>query len=244
MATSDKSRVTVELYDLTITERKDDRFGRVVTNNSLGIIDLVKKAVAHRTDLNPTTLQASFDILKEEALDSISSGASVNFGLAYFSIGVNGIFIGDNAKWDSSINSLSVRATPTAELREAVKTAPVDVRGMAEVGTVINSLTDVSSGEVNSRLTPGGGVNLVGSKIKIAGDKEGVGISLINQTTKEATLIPVKSILTNDPSKVTFIVPATLTTGDYKISISTQFSTTNVLLNDPRTFIFDYLLNV
>jgi hypothetical protein len=49
---------------------------------------------------------------------------------------------------------------------------------MAASGTYVNTLTDVASGEVNSRLTPGGGVNLTGVKIKIAGDAPGVGIHL------------------------------------------------------------------
>ncbi|MDP4271782.1 MAG: hypothetical protein Q8909_16925 [Bacteroidota bacterium] len=35
MATTDNNSVIVELYDLSITERKDDRFGRVVTTKSL-----------------------------------------------------------------------------------------------------------------------------------------------------------------------------------------------------------------
>ncbi len=35
MPTTEKSSVIVELYDLAITERKDDRFGRVVITRSL-----------------------------------------------------------------------------------------------------------------------------------------------------------------------------------------------------------------
>jgi hypothetical protein len=41
MATTQKSKVMVELYDLTITERKDDRFGRVVTSKSLNENDRI-----------------------------------------------------------------------------------------------------------------------------------------------------------------------------------------------------------
>ncbi len=61
MATTEKNNVMVELYDLSITERKDDRFGRVVTTKSLNEDDLIKIAVARRTDLNASTLKASID---------------------------------------------------------------------------------------------------------------------------------------------------------------------------------------
>ncbi|WP_243347595.1 DUF4469 domain-containing protein [Parabacteroides sp. FAFU027] len=244
MATTDNNSVIVELYDLSITERKDDRFGRVVTTKSLTENDLINIAVARRTDLNPVTLKASMEILKEIAKEQIANGASVSFGLGYFSLLVNGVFIGDNAKWDDTKHSLSVRVSPTADLRSATNSATVDVRGMAETGTVINSLFDVTSKEVNSRLTPSSGVQLAGSKIKIAGDNPANGISLINQVTHEVIAIPSSALLLNDPSKIIFIVPQTLPQGDYKLSLTTQFSNSVQTLKEPRTYLFDYLLNV
>lgn len=40
MATTEKNKIMVELHDLLITERKDDRFGRVVTGKSFNEDDL------------------------------------------------------------------------------------------------------------------------------------------------------------------------------------------------------------
>ena len=244
MATTGKNSLIVELYDLTITERKDDRFGRVVTTKSINEDDLINTAVSRRTDLNPATLRSSMEILKEIAIEEIANGASVSFGLGYYNVAVNGVFIGDNAKWESSKHSLSVRVTPSAQLRNAVNAATVDVRGMAGIGTIVNSVTDIASGEVNTRLTNGGAVNLTGSKIKIAGDNPANGISLTNQANNVVTVIAVNAIAINDPSKITFIVPADLAPGDYKLSITTQFSSQSTLLKDPRTSIFDYILTV
>jgi len=115
---------------------------------------------------------------------------------------------------------------------------------MAGIGTIVNSVTDIASGEVNTRLTPGGAVNLTGSKIKIAGDNPANGISLTNQANNVVTVIAVNSIAVNDPSKITFIVPADLAPGDYKLSITTQFSTPSQGLKDPRSYMFDYILTV
>jgi hypothetical protein len=244
MAANDKSSVIVELYDLTLTERKDDRFGRVVTTKTYTEDDLVALAVSRRTDLNATTLKASINILSELGAEQLANGASVRFGLGFFSLTVNGVFIGDNAKWDASQHSLSVNAVPTADVRNKVRATVVDVRGMAASGLAVNSVTDVASGQVNSTLTPGGGINITGSRIKIDGDNPTVGISLINQETNEVVPIPRTSLLTNSPSKISAIVPAGLANGDYKVSICTQFGTSSVALKEPRTFIFDYILNV
>jgi len=244
MATTEKNSVMVELYDLSITEQKDDRFGRVITSKSLSEEDLVNIAVTRRTDLNATTLKAAMEILKEIAIEQIANGASVNFGLGYFSLGVNGVFIGDSARWDSSKHKLSVHVTPTSNLRQAINSCTAVVRGMATTGLAINSITDMGSGEVNSRLTPGGGVNLTGSKIKIEGDAAGVGIKLINQDTQEETPIPKQSILVNDPSKITFIVPESLANGDYLLVLTTQFGNSGSLLKEPRSCTSEYMLKV
>lgn len=244
MATNEKSSVIVELQDLVLTERKDDRFGRVVTTRSLNEDDLVKIAVSRRTDLSATTLKASLEILKQLAIEQIANGASVRFGLGYFNLGVNGVFIGDNARWDPNIHSLNVNVTPVAELRNSVRATSVEVRGLSASGLAINSLIDVASGEENKRLTPGGGVNLTGNKIRINGDAVGVGIALINQATNESIAIPLNALLINEPSRISFVVPASLPAGDYKLSLTTQFSAAQTTLKDARTFLFDYILNV
>jgi len=236
--------VVVELYDLAITTRKDDRFGRIVLKKSLTEDDLIDIAVTRRTDLNPSTLRACMKILRDVAMEEVVNGSSVQFGLSFYQLGVEGVFIGDNAQWDSSQHSLSINSVPVADLRSAAKAVSVNVRGMASSGTFINKVTDVSSNLVNSRLTPGGGVNVTGTRIRIAGEADGVGLSLINQSTKAVVSIPMSAILTNDPSKLTFVVPATLPAGDYKLSIGTQYSNSSTLLKEARIFVFDYVLNV
>ena len=241
---NEKNSVIVELYDLTITDRKDDRFGRVVTTKSLKEDDLIRLAVSRRTDLNASTLRASLDILKEVAVEEIANGASVYFGLGYFSLLVNGVFVGDHAKWDPAQHSLHVKATASADLRNTVKGIHVNVLGMAQSGLVINLVTDVASGEENTRLTPGGGVNLAGARIRIVGDSPDNGLRLTEQNSGAVTTIEPTAILVNEPSKVSFIVPADLPAGDYKLSLTTQYSHSSVLLKDPRTYVFDYVLTV
>ena len=234
-------KIIVELYELLITGRKDDRIGRVVSIGSLKIDDLIRAAVARRTDLNPVTLKAAYEILKDMAIEELCNGKQVEFGLTHYKLLVNGIFIGDHAAWNSGDHKLLLQATSTAEVRNALKNIQVEVRGMAQSGTYINMLTDVATGEINSRITPGGGINITGVKIKVAGSSPAVGIFLTEIHSGEVTTIPFTSILINDPSKITCIVPLDLPAGDYKLSIVTQVSN-NTMLKEPRTCIFDAIL--
>jgi hypothetical protein len=235
-------KIFVELYELLFTARKDDRSGRVVSTGSLKIDDLIAIAINRRSDINAVTMKASYEILREVALEEVRNAKRVEFGLTHNGLGVDGVFIGDHPTWDKDKHSLTLIATAAADVRQALKNIEVEVLGMASSGIFINSLTDVVSGEINARLTPGGGVKLSGSKIKVVGEVEGVGIHLTEISSEEVFTIPTTSIIDNEPSKITFIVPADLPAGDYKLSITTQFSHTASLLKEPRTYVFDYVL--
>jgi hypothetical protein len=235
-------KVLIELYELVISQRKDDRIGRVVSTGSLKIDDLIEIAKLRRSDISPQLMRAVYDILREVALEEICNSKQVEFGLTYNRLGVSGIFIGDHPSWDSKVNSLSLVSIATAEVREALANSiEVEILGMAQSGTFINTLTDVASGEINARITPGGGVNLSGVRIKIAGEASGVGLHLTEINTETVTDIPSASVLINEPSRITFIVPADLPAGDYRLSLITQFAR-NVPLKEPRMYVFDYIL--
>ncbi len=98
-------------------------------------------------------------------------------------------------------------------------------------------VTDITSGEINAILTPGDGVNVTGSKIKIAGGHPGNGLYLMPQA-EEGNEIPVPktSILNNGPSKIVFIMPAHLPAGEYKLKIITRFTTGAVMFKGLRTY--------
>jgi hypothetical protein len=239
---AEKNTVFVELYDLKLSDRADDRMGRVVTDKSLTEDDLVQLAVKRGTDINPETLRASIKIIKEIAITEIANGASVQLGLGYFALDVRGAFIGDHAKWNPKVNSLHIRTTASAELRTAIHDTHVEVLGMASSGTIINSVTDVSTGEVNKCLTIGGGANIVGVKIKIAGPSPLNGIKLVDNKGI-AFGVPAKNILVNDPKKITFIV-STVPKGDYNLRLTTQYSSSSSFLKDPRVYLFEHVLEV
>ncbi|SFE62983.1 DUF4469 domain-containing protein [Thermophagus xiamenensis] len=238
-----KNRVIVELYDLAITGRKDDRFGRVVVTRRLNETDLARIAEERGSPLSSNILLTSMDIMRDVAKEQIGYGANVTFGLGTFGLKVNGVFIGDNAGWDSSKHSLSVVVYPSPELRAFVNDIAVEVRGMAPAAMVINAVVNVSTNEENTSLTPGGGANVFGSGIKIVGDGEGVGLSLTNVQTGDVVTIPMNSILVNEPSRVSFIVPADLPSGEYQLTITTQYSP-STLLKEPRSYTLEYVLTV
>jgi hypothetical protein len=239
-----KNKVMVELYDASLTQRKDDRIGRVVSNGSAGINDLIADAVERGTDLSPVTLLASYDLLKGTAMQRALRGQRVEFGLGITYIESTGIFIGDAAKWDPSKNRLVAKLLPSKELRTSLKSVEVTVLGMARVPNMISSVEDVVTGEVNTSLTRGGMVHIHGSKIKISGNSPETGLKLTPTNGSDYFPVPATAIGINDPSRVSFVVPSDLPDGEYLLSIVTQYSGTLNGLKNPRTVKLEYPLLV
>jgi hypothetical protein len=52
------------------------------------------------------------------------------------------------------------------------------------------------------------------------------------------------SVPVNNPKKVIFIVPPHLPPGGYKLRLTTQYTSGGVPLKKPRTYLFDYVLEV
>ena len=237
--------VIVELYDNPLTDRPDDRYGRVINIASINEDTLIQRAIAGGFNGNADSMKATYNAMKQEALKAVVRGEIVNFGLGHLMLDVEGAFIGDAPVWKPEINKLVSNIVASKELRETLKDTPVKVIGMAPEQAVIASLTDVVSGKVNEVLTPGGMANIRGNRIKIAGDKPGIGLFFTNQDTQEAVQVPDTAIGVNDPSKLILIIPPDLPAVNYLLSVVTQFTGSNSrFLNDPRTITFNQLLAV
>jgi hypothetical protein len=236
-------QVIVELYKNQLTEREDDYYGRIVNIASVNEDELIDRVVKTGTDIHAPTLKAAYQLLKREALAAIVRGEIVSFGLGHIALDVQGSFIGQGAQWDSQKNKLTARIAASKELRERLARTPVHVLGEAPDGSVINSITDVSSDKVNDTLTPGGIANIKGNRIKITGSKPGIGLFFTEQTSGEVFTVPFNTIGTNDPSKITFVIPA-LYVGNYLLSIVTQYSGGGKERKDLKTILLNYVLTV
>jgi len=119
----------------------------------------------------------------------------------------------------------------------------VEISGPGDSNIMIDQVINVKTGSVNDLLTPGKSLRIYGFKIKVAGDHPDNGVYFINQTSNERTKVPNDEFITNNPSEVVVEIPE-LPAGTYKLQITSQFSSSAVLLNDPRSFILDRVLTV
>lgn len=231
-----KSQVLVELQDFPLTDDKNLRIGHVVTTRSVNEEELVRIAVARRSDLNASTLRAAYEILREVAEEELVNGASVTFGFGHSRLDVSGLFNSDDTQWDPDKHRLFLLSTPHARMRQLMKQTLVKVRGKATVGPIINTITDVTTRDTNNVLTIGGMVNMTGTRMKIAGPSPENGIYLTHLDSGVSTFLPAAALAVNLPRSITFTVPASLEPGNYQLTIKTQFVHSQKYLKNPRTY--------
>jgi hypothetical protein len=83
-------------------------------------------------------------------------------------------------------------------------------------------------------LTKGCNAELKGSYIKITGDNAAVGITFHNTATQAETRLAMSDIVINEPSRLFVFVPDTLASGEYEVTVATQYSVGRDLKN-PRS---------
>jgi hypothetical protein len=77
----------------------------------------------------------------------------------------------------------------------------VEILGVADTALHVVQVTDVKTGSVNDLLTPDRNLRIAGSKIKIAGADESVGVYFGNQDTAERTKVDHSGVVTNNPPR-------------------------------------------
>lgn len=247
MATNDpkKHSITGNLVANMLTEREDDYTFNVTYTANRSIKDLCKLAAAGKSKFTASELESAYNDLKEQAKLELFTSATVEFGFTNNMLGVDGPFIGPEAKFDPAVNSVTMRCIPRIEFKSDLESISVIVGQVSEGLPTITKVTDVVTGEVNAHITPGGSLNGTGKRVRIVGEEgKPVGFFFINANDQTETAVPMTALSRNDPSYFSFIVPQ-LPDGNYYLEVATQAGTNNkTLVKEVRRNRFPYVLIV
>ena len=218
--------ITGKLVANKLTERDDDFSFNVTYQANRSVKDLCKLA-ATNSKFTASELESAYNDLMAQAKIELYNASTVEFGFANNSLGVDGPFIGPDAKFDPSVNNVTLRCSPRIEFKEDLKNISVIVAGTEEGLPTITK------------------VNGEGNRVKITGSEgQTVGFFFVSDTDKTEIPVPVSALLRNDPSFFSFIIPQ-LNKGAYYLEVATQASTNSKkLLKEPRRNRFPYPLYV
>lgn len=223
-----------QLADNTVTvDDKEDKILVPVSNGSADQARIIAEMKAEDSGLREETIQHVFALRNRVVTRLLLSGVSINDGLCYASASFRGVI--ENSQWNPDKNSITVNFQMGAELREAIKKTRVNIIGEKGAAMYIGGVTDASTRATDASATAGRAFTLTGSKIKVVGTDAAVGITLTSEGGS-VTQVTEDLFVVNDPSKVTFIIPAELANGTYTLKLTTQFGgNTKQLLKAPRS---------
>jgi hypothetical protein len=181
---------------------------------------------------NPEDAANNIQQFCEECGFLICDGFSLN--LKYFALSphVGGTWDGREEAHDRDKHPIGFTFRALKPLKDLAGRIELSVVGIDEQTAFIAEVQDVASGTVNEELTSGGVIIITGHRIKVAGDKPEVGISIIGaEASYTAEIAP--PYVENTASKVIAVLPSGIPNGTFKIRITTQFAGSS-LLKDAR----------
>lgn len=241
-----KTRHTIKayLYDNLLTPDPNDFTARVSSERSLSVADICHSAATRGgADVSDAAMSHAVELFLKEMAYRLCDGFAVNTGYFTAVPVVRGVFLNPNETFDPQRHTLQFQFTQGELMRREIEDVEVKIMGVAETGLYIGQVEDMKSRTVNEVLTPGFNLRVTGTKLRVVGDKPGVGIFFRETATNTATKVDEADIVINNPSELMIIIPA-LPAGTYQLEVTTQYSTGNKLLKEVRSAVFDRPLTV
>lgn len=246
MANTTSAKINQWEYDLrenTMTKDVPDDYTAVVnvraTIDTHGVAQLI---CDERTDFRLETIETVQKLFSEKVKWLLKQGYIVSTETALYVPGITGLFQ-NTTLFTQGVNQCVANVSPSKALRDAMEeVTPVYSGHMQDQGGAnIEFVYDVTTKQSDGKITPGGMVEVKGKKIRClnaTGDSIGKIAFLNAETQAEVATVPATAVGINDPSRLMFNAPSTLTDGEYILRIETYYSQATTLLKSVR--ILDY----
>jgi len=235
--------IKARLYENPLTENPNDFIARVDSERTLNTREVCESAVT-RGGADTTIDRMEHDVVLffKEMGYRLCDGFAINTGYFSASTGIKGVFNSPNETFNPDKHSLFIQFNQGALLRQELANIDVEIIGMGDTEAKILEVEDVKSGSVNDVITPGRNLRIKGSRIKLAGDNEQVGVSFISGANGDVIKVDPVDVVVNRPTEVIILTPD-LPAGEYRLQLITQYGK-NVLLKEPRVALFEQVLTV
>jgi hypothetical protein len=220
-----------------LTEDPNDYVAVLSSNGSITEDDLIDEIMSEGIELKRDTVKSVVTRYNNKVIDKVLSGYNVNAGITYLRPVIKGAFY--DKTWNPAVNSVHINIGAGVALRKAAEEVSVEILGIHADMIELFGIVDLFTGKTDGALTKGRNAELKGSYIKIVGEDPAVGITFRNLATQEKTLLAASDIVINEPSRLLLFVPDTLASGEYDLTVTTQFTKGNDLIKKPRSITLD-----
>ena len=209
------------LRENLLTAAPDDFMAQVQDVRSYTIDEIIDLMMEKGSTLTKADVKAVLQIYGEVVSTIIKDGSSVNTPLMNTAMSISGVFNGANDAFDKKRHTVNLNITAGTALKAALGKIKCEKTEGTSTDPYITEVTDIVTGTVNTTLTKGGVVQLVGSRLKFDAKDTAQGIFFVPETG-EAVRAAV--IAENKPARLMAIIPADLAAGTYYIEVRTKYA--------------------
>ena len=207
------------LRENLLTPAPDDYMAQAADVRSYTLDEIIDLMMEKGTTLTRADVAATLQVYGEVVSAIIKDGSAVNTPLMNTSMSISGVFDGANDSFDKKRHTVNLNITAGTLLRDAVTKVKCEKTEGVSTDPYITEVTDIVTGTVNTTLTKGGVVQLVGARLKFDAKDAAQGIFFVPETG-EAVRAAV--IAENKPARLMAIIPADLAAGTYYIEVRTK----------------------
>ena len=238
-------RIRIRLYPNNMQKIKGAYIARTINNASLNI-EQVCAALKNRGGFTGSynDLVEHVKQFFDEAAYQLCDGFAVNTG--YFSIypKVGGTFDFPSEEPRAEKHPVSFRFRARLPLKTLARHIVLVSEGAADLYGSINAVTDLETGTINEKLSPGGMFIISGHKIKVTGIDPTVGVYFV-RVDGSGTEHKAKGVLAGNARRRLIGRVPELEQGAWKILVRTQFTGSgNTSLQIPRVVESSFVLSV
>ena len=209
------------LRENLLTPAPDDYMAQAADVRAYTLDEIIDLMMEKGSTLTRADVAATLQVYGEVVSAIIKDGSAVNTPLMNTSMSISGVFDGANDSFDKKRHTVNLNITAGTLLRDAVTKVKCEKTEGVSTDPYITEVTDIVTGTVNTTLTKGGVVQLVGSRLKFDAKDEAQGIFFVPETG-EAVRAAV--IAENKPARLMAIIPADLAAGTYYIEVRSKHS--------------------
>lgn len=207
------------LRENLLTPDENDYMAQTADVRSFSLDEIIDLMMQKGSTLTKADTKAALQVYGEVVSALIKDGAAVNTPLMNTSLSISGVFIGATDSFDKKRHTVNLNITAGTLLRDALTKVKCEKTEGVSTDPYITEVTDIVTGTVNTTLSKGGVVQLVGSRLKFDAKDTAQGIFFVPETG-EAVRAAV--IAENKPARLMAIIPADLAAGTYYVEVRTK----------------------
>ena len=209
------------LRENLLTPAPDDYMAQAADVRSYTLDEIIDLMMEKGSTLTRADVAATLQVYGEVVSAIVKDGSAVNTPLMNTSLSISGVFDGANDSFDKKRHTVNLNLSAGTLLRDVLPKIKCEKTEGASTDPYITEVTDIVSGTVNTTLTKGGIVQLVGSRLKFDAKDTSQGIFFVPET---GTPVRAAVIAENKPARLMAIIPADLEAGTYYIEVRTKYT--------------------